>query len=205
MPYLWYPPTLLALPLEIRHIIYSHLLIDKGRYSIPLIDIDLFKPIVNRYIFRVNRQIYYEAFEYYYSKNTFSLSLTTPYYSLREVAQKSDLLLRRLKIIKSLHLVIHTCAEQHLSKNMEHDFRTDTHYPKQQQQWRVFLDLISRSREGQSGRKIKQLIVEDWIDVFPFNMDLFPHSPVYASLEAPLKEIIDQIGFFRGLCKKKVL
>ena len=214
MPYLWYPPTLLALPLEIRHLIYSFLLIYRGSGPLHLIEIDIFKPRDSRRtvenVFLVNRQIHHEAFEYYYSNNTFSLSLISPYLSLKELAPKSGLLLRCLNLVRSLRLVINTSNRQHnaalYDANPQYDFRNDTAYPKQQQQWTAFLDLISRSREGSGGRKIKSLVIEDWwLPPSMVDVESDPRYPLYASLVAPLKASIDQVRVCGGPCKKKAL
>lgn len=106
-------PTFMDLPPEIRHNIYSYLLIDKG---VPhLIDSDCFRDLntrmTTRSMFLTCRKVYHEAFEYYYARNTFSLSVITPQYSFMEIAAKSDILLRRLRHAQSLIVHIETSKE----------------------------------------------------------------------------------------------
>lgn len=156
MPYMWLPPTLLALPLEIRHNIYSHLLIDNDviRYHETLIR--------TRSIFLTCRQIYHEAFDYFYAKNTFSLSLITPHYSVMEIATTSDYLQRRLKHVQSLIVVIETCEEQRHSASTDGSFPFDTRYPKQQLQWTAFIHLLLDAKGKQDWRVLKDFTIEDW-------------------------------------------
>ena len=206
MPYLWYPPTLLALPTEIRHIIYSHLLIHRSTSLPHLIDIKVFKADDRRRtvqnLFLTCRQIYNEAFDYYYTNNKFLLSVTSPHYSLKEVTAKSDALLYRLQRVRKLCLVIETSTEQRVGRM--HDgtysfhFRSDTKYPKQQDQWTCFLNLLLKSKEGRGGRNMKELTIEDWALYEAADKNLDADIPVYASLLVPLKAHIDHVEFTRG-------
>jgi len=206
MPYLWYPPTFLALPLEIRHTIYSHLLID-GSTGLPHLVGDNISRTDDprrtvRSVFLTNRQIYHEAFDYYHSKNTFLLSLISPYYSLKEVATKSDALIQRLHCVQSLHLVIETSKEQRIGRggngNYSFQFHSDSQYPKQQEQWDCFLKLLLKAKEGQRRRKLKDLTLEDWATDRAANEVLDADLPVYASLLAPLRGSTSLIKVVRG-------
>ena len=206
MPYLWYPPTLLALPVEIRHIIYSHLLIHRSTSLPHLIDIKVFKADDRRRtvqnLFLTCRQIYNEAFEYYYTNNKFLLSLTTPHYSLKEIAAKSDGLLHQLRLVRSLCLVIETSTDQRIGRmgdgTYSFHFRSDTKHPKQQDQWSCFLELLLKSKEGRGRRNIKELTIEDWALYQAADRELDADTPVYASLLVPLKRHIDHVTFVRG-------
>lgn len=204
MPYMWYPPTFLALPLEIRHNIYSHLLIDRG---VPhLVDTDMFRDQetrrARRSIFLTCRKVYHEAFDYYYAKNTFLLSLITPHYSLREVAAKSDLLLRRLQRVQSLLVVIETSEAQRLSALSDPFFLPDTKYPKQQQQWTCFVNLLSNCKGTQIGRILRHLTVEDWGLKQPLTdtslEGVGKDMQLYTLLLEPLRYDIDEIKIVKG-------
>jgi len=203
MPYIWYPPTFLALPLEIRHNVYSFLLIDKG--VLHLIDTNMFRDQDMRRVrcsmFLTCRKIYHEAFHYHYAKNTFLLSLITPHYSLRVIAAKSDFLQRRLQHLQSLLLVIETTQEQ---RRLYPDcsFSYDTSYPKQQQQWTTLIDLILNTKAEQDGRLLKDLTIEDWGLEQPLSEatleGIEKEMAVYSLLLAPLKTRISQVKVVNG-------
>lgn len=203
MPYMWYPPTFLALPLEIRHNIYSHLLIDRG---VPHLIDTMFKyqetRMVTRSMFLTCRQIYREAFEYYYAKNIFLLSLITPHYSIREIAAKSDFLQRRLQHIQSLVLVIETSEEQRHRTSTDCSFCYDTQYPKQQQQWTALVNLLLHSKGEQGERILKDLTIEDWGLKQPISEATLERvekeMTVYSLLLSPLRAGISQVRVVKG-------
>ena len=213
MPYLWYPPTFLALPLEIRCLIYSHLLIYKASDLPHLIDMNIHKPDETyrtvRNMFLICQQVHREAFEYYYTNNSFILSLITPYYSLKEIAAQSDMLLTRLRFVQSLQILIHTVDELPAgfkggNLDLSDIFGHDSKFPKQQEQWICFLSLLSKAKEGQSGRKLKDLTIQDWAICRCEGGELDANHPVYRSLLAPIKGEITQIKGHRGPLKYPV-
>ncbi len=176
------------LPPEIRHNIYSYLLIHKG---IPhLIDIncfcDLDTRMTTRSIFLTCRKVYHEAFDYYYARNTFSLSVITPQYSFMEIAAKSDILLRRLRHAQSLIVHIETSKEQRCRTHQDCGFSKNSKCPKQQQQWNAFTDLLLNAKRGQGRRMLKDLTIEDW--------GLEPHSG-----EATLEKVEQEIWAYSFL------
>lgn len=200
---MWYPPTFLALPLEIRHNIYSYLLVGQGMPH--LVDLNMFRDpesrSTRRGIFHSCRKLYQEAFDYYYANNTFMLSLITPHYSIRELASESDILLRRLQRVRSLILVVETSEEQRRWADTNCSFSYDTKYPKQQQQWMAFVDVMLRSK-GNAERLLKDLTIEDWglpkvaNDILP--TAVVRDTAVYSKLLTPLSDRIDQIDYVRG-------
>lgn len=203
MPCMWYPPTFLALPLEIRHSIYSYLLVDQGMPH--LVDLNIFRDqesrSTRRGLFHSCRKIYQEAFDYYYANNTFMLSLITPHYSLRELASDSDLLLRRLQRVQRVILVMETSKEQRRWADTDCSFSYDTKYPKQQQQWMAFVDIMLRSK-GNAGRLLKDLTIEDWglskVPNYILPTAVVGDTDVYSKLLTPLSGRIDHINFVRG-------
>lgn len=205
MSYLWYPPTFLALPLEIRHNIYSYLLVDHGTGLLPLVDTNIIEVDgphrTIRSVFLISRQVYQETFEYYYAKNTFLLSFTTPYYSFRELTKRSDAMFRRLRHIQSLRLVIWTSNEQRAGRNEDgssgFDFWYDSRFPKQQEEWTHFRNTLFEAKMVQTGQKIKDLTLEDWAIPRSEN-EIETSTPVYASLLAPLEGSVGTTNIVSG-------
>ena len=186
MTSMWYPPTFLALPLEIRHNIYSYLLIHK--WPVHLVEIQIFEenpihPILAS-LLHTCRQVCQEAFEFYFSKNTFLLTLITPYYNLCEIAAESNLLERQLRLVQNLHVVIKTSSKQRLSclgDNCDYPFPPNSKYPKQQAQWDCFVELTLRSKEGPEARTLRELVIRDQ------GGDLPEHGTALEEIEAILK------------------
>jgi len=204
MPYMWFPPTFLALPLEIRHNIYSYLLIDRG---VPhLINTNMFRDqetrMMTRSMFLTCRKIYQEAFNYYYAKNTFLLSLITPHYGLREIVAKSDFLQKRLQHLQSLVLVMETSEEQRRWPGTAYSFPYNFKYPKQQQQWTAFVKLLLDSKGEQGGRILKDLTIEDWGLKQPLSETTLERvekeTTVYSLLLQPLRTRISRIEVVKG-------
>lgn len=165
MPYLLYPSLFLTLPLEIRHEIYSYLLIDD---NLPhLIPTNLFRNDAARRavynIFLVCRKVYSEAFQYYYSKNVFLVSLCTPRYNLKDVIANSNLLARQLQHVQALHLIIEVPTKPRIfGESTAEPAHLGTEFQRQIEQWSCFLGCLSKSKGRQAERLLKDLIIEDW-------------------------------------------
>ncbi|KAL6722086.1 hypothetical protein ACLMJK_001191 [Lecanora helva] len=195
---------LLALPLEIRHNIYSFLLIDTTPYRPCLIDIepdDLRQTAVS--LFLTCRQIYHEAFEYYYTMNHFMLSLISPYYNLSEINAQTDAILTRLRYVQRLLVTIHTDTEElggHIDTISDYckAFDSDSKYPKQQQQWNCFLQLFAKCEDEQGGRKLKHLTIQDLALGRGRNDNIDMDTPVYRSLLAPFHGKIAELRLIGG-------
>ena len=211
MPYVSYPPSILALPLEVRCLIYSHLIYQGSHVSdtnIPNPD-EVHRTVRNTFL--VCRQIHREAFEYYYSNNSFLLSLVSPYYSLKEVVARSDTLLARMRFVQSLHLIINTinklpAGSKDGELTLSDIFRSDSQYPKQQEQWICFLNLLAKAKEGRSERKLKELIISDGgicccKGVCCCKDEEFEDAKhvIHRSLLAPIRGEITQIKWQRAL------
>lgn len=207
MPYQYYPPTLLELPLEIRHCIYSYLLVTPSVDD--LIDTKLFRDdkfhSTVRNVFSICRQIHDEAFVYYYSKNTFQVSLVSSYYRIEEVAAELDVLERRLKHVDKLHVIIETSKEQ-LDCTLttgNHLFPSNKRYPKQQLQWDSLFWLLKESKAAQKERILKELVVTDCARPRCLNQsassleDAEIEIAVYSRLLAPIRKHIDRIRISR--------
>lgn len=152
--------VLLSLPLEIRHQIYSYLLLNNRALSMFLDDMD--KPLQKR-LFRVCRQIRREAMDYYYIKNTFIISLVDPGY------------MRRFGPGKTLRgtLLKHLCRAQRTEVALavlSHMHRIDTETIKDfqfgyrkamQEQWAWFCELLSEAKGKNFGSVLSELTIID--------------------------------------------
>lgn len=135
----------LAMPLEIRYQIYSHLLIHT--YVVNLSAHRMVNPLRNGVV-RACRQTLYEMTEYYYANNTFLLTQQSP----PEIAPA--ILQRRLSGVQHLQVEI---GDLTLSPTKRAFFLSS--HMQQRCDW--FLKNLRLAKGGQEGRFLKTLVAID--------------------------------------------
>ena len=211
MPYQWYPSSFLELPLEIRWNIYSHLLISNSMTH--LIGTNIFRSNITRRticnVFLTCRQLYDEAFAYYYSQNTFLLSLTTPYYNIIEIATNTDILQRRLNHVQRLmlHIVSDEVEGKRVIRNGDNGFSS---YPPHQEKWDCVVDLLRHLTRKSGNAALKKLTVDNIgncnrkkapISYVPLE-ELEQQDQSYSQLLAPLRDCVKEIFVVQRLESK---
>lgn len=137
-------PSFLSVPLEIRHQIYSHLLINESIINIATHAIA--KPLRNGMI-RSCWQIFHEMLEYYYASNTFLISLFHP-------LEATPNFLQHLGRVQHLQIEI---GDLRLSPEGE-GFSLHLHT---QQRWDRILEAFFQAWRSQQGRCLKSLVAID--------------------------------------------
>lgn len=143
-------PNLLSIPLEIRRQIYSHLFPKAVNMNIVRDNMD--RPLRNN-LFLLCRQIHHEAFEYYYSTNTFLLDLTEPAYAPNRFINGTKGLLKYIGRVQFLQLVIGDAFSQN------DDPLALSEYAREQFDW--FLRTLWEVHQNHEGLWLKNLIVVD--------------------------------------------
>ena len=143
-------PTLLKLPLEMRHHVYSYLL--PMTANINMVKDNMDGPLKNS-LFRVCRDISNEAFNYYYSKNSFLLDLTEPTYAPNRFHSGTTSLLKYIRPIQTLQLVIGE------SFSPKEDPGSLSDYDQEQFDW--FLRTLQEANKNAKGLWLRKLIVLD--------------------------------------------
>ena len=143
-------PTLLNLPLEMRHHMYSYLL--PMTANINMVRDDMDGPLKHN-LFRVCRNISSEAFNYYYSTNTFVLDLTEPTYAPNRFHSGTISLLKYIRPIQTLQLVIGD------SCSLDTDPCALSEYAREQFDW--FLRTLQEANKNDKGLWLKKLTVLD--------------------------------------------
>ena len=135
---------LLAMPLEIRYHIYSHLLVNSSVVNISAQR--MVNPLRNGVV-RACRQTLYEMVEYYYANNTFMLSILNSPKSMPS-------LLQRLSGVQHLQVDIGDLGFSPTD-------RTFFLHQHTQQRCDWFLKTLRRAKRGQEGRLMKTLVAID--------------------------------------------
>lgn len=138
-------PNLLAMPMEIRYQIYSHLLINGSVVNVVSAQ-RMVNPLRNGVV-RACRQTLYEMVEYYYANNNFLLSL-------QNTPESTSVLLQRLSRVQHLHVEIGDLGFSPID-------RTFFLHPHTQQRCDWFLKILRRAKRGQEGRLMKTLVAID--------------------------------------------
>lgn len=149
------PTTLLTLPLEIRHQIYSYMLLNGD--IIDMIAANVTRPQESG-LFLACRQLHLEAFEYYYNANTFQLSLCDPTYSPNEYLNGDPTLMKRLGSMRNLHVEIGPMKRKLVGHTSEDVY---VMRPEREQRWSRFMKQLSDSNEGQVGWLLRSLVIVD--------------------------------------------
>lgn len=137
-------PNLLAIPLEIRYQIYSHLLINTSVVDIrAILAVD---PLQNGLV-RACRQTFSEMIEYYYANNTFLLSLA-------KSPKAAPGLFRRLSDVQHLQVeigdLVYSPTDRAFFLQVHTQRRCD---------W--FLKTLRHVKKGREGRWLKSLVAVD--------------------------------------------
>ena len=189
---------LLSIPLEIRRQIYSHLLPKAVNMNIVRDNMD--HPLRNN-LFLVCRDIHHEAFEYYYSTNTFLLDLTEPAYAPNRFINGTKGLLKYIGRVQFLQLVIGDA----FSRN--DDPLALSEYAREQFDW--FLRTLWEVNQNHEGLWLKNLIVLDQCQI-SVSKEVTPQSvergvkrrEAFVRLLEPFKSKIRDIRIeSRGLSK----
>ena len=143
-------PTLLKLPLEMRHHIYSHLLPMTANVNMVRDDMDA--PLKHN-LFRVCRDISSEALDYYYSTTTFLLDLTQPTYAPNRFHSGTTSLLKYIRPIQTLHLVIGEFF------SLEAKSGSLSEYDQEQFDW--FLKTLHEAKKDHKGLWLRNLTILD--------------------------------------------
>ena len=137
-------PAFLTVPLELRHQIYSHLLINDA--VVKIASGAMVKSLRNG-IIRSCWQTFHEMLEYYYANNTFLLSLLSPLESTPS-------------------LLKHLGRMQHLQVEIGDLVLSPTHtafflhrHTQRRSEW--FLNTLRQAKRGQEGRYLKTLVAID--------------------------------------------
>ena len=204
--YQYYPSTFLSLPLELRHQVYSYLLI--FRTETHLIDTNIFRSNAvrrnQRNLFLTCPQLYHEAFAYYYSQNPFLLSLTTPYYNIADVVARSDVLQRRLAYVQRLTLDMSVSKEDRarvVADGAQNEPVPIRMPPHQQDNWESLVHVLRDMKPEAGGKVLKQLTInvsqKQKRSKLKGTPSLIPLADVedefYTTLLAPLKDCVEQI------------
>ncbi|KAM0804267.1 hypothetical protein BDR22DRAFT_657071 [Usnea florida] len=182
-------PTLLKLPLEMRHHMYAYLL--PMTANINMVRDDLDGPLKNS-LFRVCRDISSEALNYYYSTNSFLLDLTEPTYAPNRFHSGTTSLLKYIRPIQTLQLVIGE------SFSPEADPGSLSDYDQEQFDW--FLRTLQEANKDAKGLWLRNLTILDHCVTFA----VAPVTPliveraqkrrdIFALLLEPLKSKIRHI------------
>ena len=143
-------PTLLKLPLEMRHHIYSYLL--PMTANINMVRDDMDAPLKHN-LFRVCRDISSEALDYYYSTSTFLLDLTQPTYAPNRFHSGTTSLLKYIRPIQTLQLVIGE------SFSPEAKSCSLSEYDQEQFDW--FLRTLQEAKKDRRGLWLRNLTIID--------------------------------------------
>lgn len=134
----------LTIPLELRHQIYSHLLINDA--VVKIASGAMVKSLRNG-IIRSCWQTFHEMLEYYYANNTFLLSILSPLESTPS-------------------LLKHLGRMQHLQVEIGDLVLSPTHtafflhrHTQRRSEW--FLNTLRQAKRGQEGRYLKTLVAID--------------------------------------------
>ena len=194
-------PTLLKLPLEMRHHMYSYLL--PMTANINMVRDDLDGPLKNS-LFRVCRDISSEALNYYYSTNSFLLDLTQPTYAPNRFHSGTKSLLKYIRPIQTLQLVIGE------SFSPEADPGSLSNYDQEQFDW--FLRTLQEAKKNAKGPWLRKLTILDHCVTFAVE----PVTPIiveraqkrrdiFALLLEPVKSKIRHIKIeSRALSQSKI-
>ena len=181
--------TLLKLPLEMRHHMYSYLL--PMTANINMVRDNMDEPLQNA-LFRVCRDISSEAFNYYYSTNSFLLDLTEPTYAPNRFHSGTTSLLKYIRPIQTLQLVIGE------SFSPEEDPGSLSDYDQEQFDW--FLRTLQEANKNAKGLWLRKLIILDHCSssaVEPVNPIIVERAQrrrdVFALLLEPVKSKIRHI------------
>lgn len=137
-------PNLLAIPLEIRYQVYSHLLIYE--FVVNINHGFAIYPLRNGVV-RACRQTFYEMIEYYYANNTFSLFLLPS-------SEMRPAMLQRLRDVQHLQVDL---GDLVLSPTVKAFFLPV--HTQQRCDW--FLKGLRHTKQGQEGRFLKTLVAID--------------------------------------------
>ena len=142
--------TLLKLPLEMRHHMYSYLL--PRAANINMVKDNISKPLRNN-VFCICRDISSEALNYYYSTNSFLLDLTEPPYAPNRFHSGTTILLKYIPPIQTLQLVIGE------SLPPEEDPGSLSDYDQEQFDW--FLRTLQEAHKNAKGLWLRNLTILD--------------------------------------------
>ena len=142
--------SLLKLPLEMRHHMYSYLL--PMTANINMVRDDMDGPLKNN-LFCVCRDISSEALNYYYSTNSFLLDLTEPPYAPNRFHSGTTILLKYIRPIQTLQLVIGE------SFSPAEDPGSLSDYDQEQFDW--FLRTLQEAHKNAKGLWLRKLIILD--------------------------------------------
>ena len=161
------PSGLLSLPFEIRHHIYSYLLLNSHVMSMTSHDMD--RPLHNA-LLRTCRQMREEGISYYYFANTFLLSLLNPVFvkRFRKGTKYRENLVKHLRRMRKLQVVLgllsHLTPEAMDSRD---DFALSCR-ERMQSAWDWFCGLLGEAKTSSDQRPwLKNLAVIDRVRVPP--------------------------------------
>ena len=147
--------SLLTLPLEIRNQIYSYMLLNE--YIKDMIAANVTRP-QEQGLFLTCRQLYFEAFEYYYNANTFQLSLCDLTYSPDVYLHGDSTLMKRLGSMRNLHVQIGSMNCKRVGDTSGDVFVLQY---EDELRWRRFVKQLTDVNEGQVGWLLRSLVVVD--------------------------------------------
>ena len=142
-------PPLLKLPLEMRHHVYSYLLPKTA--NINMVRDNIGGPLKNN-LFCVCRDISSEAFNYYYSTNSFLLDLTERPYAPNRFHSGTTSLLKYIRPIQTLQLVIGESFSPA-------DPGSLSEYDQEQFDW--FLSTLQEANKDARGLWLRKLTILD--------------------------------------------
>ena len=149
---------LLTLPLEIRHHIYSHMLLNEQ-----VVDIFAVNKTCRQIsgLFLACRQLYVEASGYYYDFNTFQLLLhEVTFYSTKSIDHNKILTLSTLLgKIRNLH--VEAVPRHRFSVQASSEREENRRFSAQAVFWRLFTKQLTKACETQVRNKLKNLTVVD--------------------------------------------
>lgn len=207
---------ILALPLEIRHNIYTQLF--SNAQIVDMIRDDMNQPLRSG-IFRTCRQIREEAMECYYSEKTFSLSLLNPVYDKRFalMSKYRGGLLKHLGRTQKLQLTLAVVSHIH------HEAREDTetfclrYRQSIQYQWDWYIKMLLEAK-AEKGTLLRSLTIIDRVRARPLpDLDSSPEvseveewrekrdaiAPLFGSLEGRVgRMMIESRALPQGNCPR---
>lgn len=148
---------LLTLPLELRHHIYSYMLLN-GKV-VHILSVNKTCRQISG-LFLACRQLYLEASDYYYDFNTFR-------FFLREITCSSDMsaldeiLTQSTRLGKIRNLQVEAIPGHRFSVKASSDWEENRRFDEQDVRWTHFTRQLTKACETQAAIRLKNLIVVD--------------------------------------------
>ena len=138
--------------MEIRRHIYSFVLINDSILNMIVSDMDA--PLRNnKGLFLACRKTYSETIEYYWTQNTFLLSLTIPTHAPNRYHKGTEGILRYLSRMQNLQLEIGNLRLEGNSIYSLSEYALE--------QWNWFLQTLCQAKSGEGDKLLKSLVLLD--------------------------------------------